>query len=393
MRRSWVRIPELAPSSKAAARTGRGFFRPRRIVSREKTSKRCGCQSPPDAAPLPCGPVVDDDARRVLIVIESTIGGTRLNLRIVTEELVACGKSVAIAYAARREKAFMDDVAIFRSMGVECVEIPMRRAPSPVSDLRAIFSLRRLAGRFRPDVLHLISSKAGLVGRVAAIGLGVRVQYAPHCFAFKSDSPLRHFYALAERLLVPLTDTLVAVCGSEADDARRIGYTDDRIKVVPNHLPAAYAPRRRASPHGGRTAVAFIGRNARQKGVDILLAAYCMLGGTARRGFDLHVMSDLSPDMRKAFEGLGAVVHPYGSHDDAMALLSRCDVLAMPSRWEASPYLVLEALAAGLFVVAHDVGGIGEMIGDGGQGLLYEGDGPDALAEALAGLTNGAVLP
>ena len=383
MRRSWVRIPELAPSYKAAVRTGRGFFRQRRIVSRETTSKRCGCQPRPGAAPLPRGQVVDDDARRVLIVIESTIGGTRLNLRIVTEELVSSGRSVAIAYSARREKAFLEDVDFFRSMGVECVEIPMRRAPDPISDLRAIFSLRRLARRFRPDVLHLISSKAGLVGRLAAAGLGVRVQYAPHCFAFKSDSPLRHFYALAERLLVPLTDTLVAVCGSEAEDARRIGYPDERIREVPNHLPAAYAPQRRP-PHGGRPAVAFIGRNARQKGVDILLDAYGMLGGAARCGFDLHVMSDLPHDMRQAFEGLGAVVHPYGSHDDALSLLSRCDILAMPSRWEACPYLVLEALSAGLLVVAHDVGGIGEMIGDGGEGLLYRGDGPDALAAALS---------
>lgn len=327
---------------------------------------------------------IDDDARRVMVVIESTIGGTRLNLRILVEELAARGKAILLAYSARREKAFLDDVALFRSLGVECVEIPMRRAPDPVSDLRAIFSLRNLIRKFRPDVLHLISSKAGLLGRIAAMGTGVRVQYAPHCFAFKSDSPLRHFYALAERLLVPLTDTLVAVCRSEADDAKRIGYRNDSIRIVPNHLPAPYAPQRRTPTHGGRPSVVFIGRNARQKGVDILLAAYQLLGGATRCGFDLHVMSDLPPDMGKAFKELGAEVHPYGSHADAMELLTRCDILAMPSRWEASPYLVLEALAAGLFVVAHDVGGVGELIDDGVNGLLYKGNDPKTLSAALS---------
>lgn len=326
---------------------------------------------------------IDDGARRVMVVIESTIGGTRLNLRILVTEMIGRGKTVALAYSARRERDFLEDIAQFRALGVECVEVPMRRAPEPFSDIRAIISLRRLLREFRPDTLHLISSKAGLIGRLAAIGTGVTVQYAPHCFAFKSDSPMRSIYATVERFLAPLTDRLVAVCHSEADDARRIGYADSKIWIVPNRLPDGYAPKMHPAANGARPVAAFIGRCARQKGVDILLDAYRLLGGNEGCGFDLVVMSDLKPRMKQAFEALGATVSPYGTHDEAMGLLSRCDMLLMPSRWEAAPYLLLEALAAGVFVVAHDVGGVREIVGGEERGLLYSGGDADALAAAL----------
>ncbi len=314
---------------------------------------------------------------RVLLVLEATIGGTRRHLRDLALGLCKRGFAVHIAYSALRDSDFVRDLALFRSHGIGLTEIPMRRGPSPLRDLAAATRLRRLIRAFQPDVVHLHSTKAGLVGRIAAFGTGVRVLYTPHCFAFEMESRLRPLYRLAERLLAPLTDGLIAVCESEANAARGIGYAPRKIHVVYNGVLPASTP-----PRTERKNIAFIGRNCRQKGVDILLEAWIMLKTIVPEA-SLTVMSDLDNTMRKAFTDAGAIVRDFGTAEEATALLADSAVLAMPSRWEAFPYLLLEALSSGLAVVAADVGGVRECIRDRENGLLVKAGDARELAMAL----------
>ena len=322
-----------------------------------------------------CPPVTD--AIRVVLVLEATIGGTRRHLRDLALELRERGFVVHVAYSALRDPDFVRDIGLFRSHGIGLSEIPMRRGPSPFRDIAAALRLRRVIRKFKPDVIHLHSTKAGLVGRIAAIGSGIRVIYTPHCFAFEMESRLRPLYRLAERLLAPLTDGLIAVCKSEADAARSIGYADGRIHVVYNGVEPS--PTLRNAKTNG---IAFIGRNCRQKGIDTLLDAWLMLKKVVPDA-SLTIMSDLDDEMREAFTDAGAVVRDFGTAEDAAALLADSAILAMPSRWDAFPYLLLEAMSCGLAVVASDVGGVGECVRDRENGLLVEPDNARELAMAL----------
>ncbi len=318
------------------------------------------------------------DGRSVLLVLEATVGGTRRHLRDVATGLAARGFAVHVAYSNGRDPDFDRDVALFRSLGIGCTEIPMRRAPDPFRDFIAVRRLRALIRRLKPAAVHLHSTKAGLVGRLAAAGTGVRVIYSPHCFAFSMETRLGPLYRLAERLLAPLTDGLVAVCENEAEAARSIGFRAGAVHVVYNGVESAPA-----TPNGaGDGRIAFIGRNCRQKGVDILLEAYRRLKAV-RPEAGLTVMSDLDPSLRAAFASAGAEVLPFGTPEESAGLLSRTSILAMPSRWEAFPYLMLEALAAGVAVVASDVGGVGECVKDRENGLLVPPGDPEELAMAL----------
>lgn len=314
---------------------------------------------------------------RVLLVLEATIGGTRRHLRNLALGLCERGFVVHIAYSALRDPDFVRDLALFRSHGLDLTEIPMRRESSPLRDFGAAIRLRRLIRAFKPDVIHLHSTKAGLVGRVAAVGTGARVLYTPHCFAFEMESRLRPLYRLAERLQVPLTDGLIAVCENEANAARSIGYSPRKIHVVYNGVLPASAPPRMDGKN-----IAFIGRNCRQKGVDILLEAWIMLKAIVPEA-SLTMMSDLDGAMRKAFTDAGAIVRDFGTAEEAAALLADSAVLAMPSRWEAFPYLLLEAMASGLAVVASDVGGVRECVRDRENGLLVKAGDARELAMAL----------
>ena len=314
---------------------------------------------------------------RVLLVLEATIGGTRRHLRNLALGLCERGFVVHIAYSALRDPDFVRDLALFRSHGIGLTEISMCRSPSPLRDFGAAIRLRRVIRDFKPDVIHLHSTKAGLVGRIAAVGTGVRVLYTPHCFAFEMESRLRPLYRLAERLLVPLTDGLIAVCESEANAARGIGYSPRKIHVVYNGVVPAATP-----PRAERTTIAFIGRNCRQKGIDILLEAWKKLKEIVPDA-SLTVMSDLDGAMHKAFTDAGAIVRDFGTAEEAAALLADSAILAMPSRWEAFPYLLLEALSSGLAVAASNVGGVRECVRDRENGLLVKAGDARELAMAL----------
>ena len=317
------------------------------------------------------------NALRVLLVLEATIGGTRRHLRDLALGLHERGFVLHIAYSALRDPDFVRDIRLFRSCGIDLTEIPMRRGPSPLRDLVAVIRLRRLLRQFKPDIIHLHSTKAGLVGRLAAIGTRAHVLYTPHCFAFEMESRLRPLYRLAERLLAPFTDGLIAVCESEAEAARSIGYTERKIHVIYNGIAPSPTP-----PTAKREGIAFIGRNCRQKGVDTLLAAWVMLKKVIPEA-SLTVMSDLDDETRKAFTDAGAVVRDFGTAEAVAALLADSAILTMPSRWEAFPYLLLEALSSGLAVVASDVGGVRECVRDRENGLLVAPGDARELAMAL----------
>jgi glycosyltransferase involved in cell wall biosynthesis len=94
-------------------------------------------------------------------------------------------------------------------------------------------------------------------------------------------------------------------------------------------------------------------------------------------------MSDLDCAMRKAFTDAGVIVRDFGTAEDAASLLADSAILAMPSRWEAFPYLLLEALSSGLAVVAADVGGVRECVRDHENGLLIKAGDARELAMAL----------
>lgn len=317
------------------------------------------------------------NAIRVLLVLEATIGGTRRHLRDLALGLSERGFNVHVAYSALRDHDFVRDIGLFRSNGIGLTEIHMRRGPSPLRDFGAAIRLRRLIRQFKPDIIHLHSTKAGLVGRIAALGTGARVIYTPHCFSFEMESRLRPLYRLAERMLATLTDSLIAVCESEARAARSIGYAEGKVHVVYNGIASPPTP-----PTTSRKGIAFIGRNCRQKGVDTLLDAWLMLRKVVPDA-SLTVMSDLDDETRKSFTNAGAVVRDFGTAEEVAALLAASTILAMPSRWEAFPYLLLEAMSCGLAVVAADVGGMGECVRDHENGLLVAPDDARELAMAL----------
>mgnify|MGYP005620642193 CR=1 FL=1 len=229
---------------------------------------------------------------RVLQVVEATTAGVGRHVMDLSGAMLRAGLEVRVACPAVREGARQDTALVGRlqEAGVPVHLLPMRRAIRPAADLRAGRLLLGLIREFKPDVVHAHSSKAGVLGRLAARlarrggGRPVTV-YTPNAFAFSGarSRPARLLLRGIERWLGHhATDALVCVSRSEWDQARRYDVAPPgRLKLIENAVDAGRfaeladpGPARRAlglAPD--RPVVGFVGRLTRQKGASTFIDA------------------------------------------------------------------------------------------------------------------------
>lgn len=271
------------------------------------------------------------------------------------------------------------------------------RPIAPLRDIAAVLELWRELRRLRPDVVHTHSSKAGVVGRVAAWLARVPVRvHTVHGWSFRDhDSALqRRAFITIERLLARITTSLVVV--SEAD--RRSGLalhigSAGQYAVIRSGVPAAPevtdGERQRLAAELGVTGWQVVGSVTRfGPPKDPLTTVRAFAEVAAERDDvvlvlvgDGPVRSIVSAEIDQL--GLAGRVVLTGVRRDVLPLLSMFDVFVLTSHSEGLPRAVLEALAAGLPVVASRVGGIPEVVVDGDNGCLVEDEDVAGTADGI----------
>jgi glycosyltransferase involved in cell wall biosynthesis len=270
----------------------------------------------------------------------------------------------------------------------------VRRPINPWRDALGLVELCRVIRLVRPDVVHVSSSKAGVLGRLAAWALRVPVcVFTVHGWAFAAaDGRASLLYRWADRLVSPVTSA--TICVSELERASGVAARTcaaERTVVIPNAVDVRGALR--ASRQRSRPLLLAVGRLRPPKDFDTLLRALALLPSDA---FEAAIVGD-GPQREElaallAQLGLEDRVRLEGERRDVPALLAEADAFVLSSRSEGLPVSVLEAMAAGLPVVATAVGGVGEAVVDGETGLLVRPADPEALAAALASIVADASL-
>jgi len=191
----------------------------------------------------------------------------------------------------------------------------------------------------------------------------------------------RHAYRFAH--------AIVANSRAAAQQLESEGVPFGRIRVIPNGIAADRFAARRA---GSRIAtVATVANLRKEKAHEVLIAAAARL---APRHPDVRfqIIGDGPRDaeLRALASTLGVSdrVEFLGHREDVPALLARADVFVLPSRSEAFPNGAIEAMAAGLPVIASRVGGLIDLVDEGRTGVLVEPDNPAALADAIGSLVD-----
>jgi glycosyltransferase involved in cell wall biosynthesis len=281
------------------------------------------------------------------------------------------------------------------------VPLAIERAIAPRADLAVLTRYARVVRSVRPDLVHAHSSKAGAVARLGKlVHPRIPVLYTPHGYAFAGffEHELERLaYREAERSLGLLARRVVAVCEAEARLAASVGPAR-RVRVVHNGIDPTEEgpPDQRIRALSSRGAIVCTVTQLRPgKGVETLIDA---LPAVVARHPDvqLAVVGDgplLGPlQARARNQGVGATVHFLGEHADPGAVLRASDVFVLPSWAESFPYVILEAMLAGLPVLTSDVGGIAEAIVHGETGLLVSPRDHVAISRALLALLDDAGL-
>jgi glycosyltransferase involved in cell wall biosynthesis len=310
---------------------------------------------------------------RILTVIPVLgAGGAETVADALARDQLRAGRETQVASAG----GFRADG--LRRQGADLLPVPLTgRRPHDL--LRSTLLLRAAARRRPPTLVHAHNVKATVVARLA-VGRSVPVVATMHGVPNGQ-------YAVAARLLDRSADEVVAVSAGVADRLVTAGLAPSRLRVVENcvlpdpHRAGRDATRRLLGLPEGVPVVVCVARMAPQKRHDTLIAAWRHVSSPAV----LLLVGDgpTRPAVEAAIHaaGLGDRILLLGERDDVPDLLACAEVAVLPTAWEGLPISVLEAMAAGMPVVASDVGDLAETVGRAAT-LVAPGS-PRALADAL----------
>jgi glycosyltransferase involved in cell wall biosynthesis len=322
----------------------------------------------------------------LLVITLAEVGGAQ---SYVASLLPALAERYDVVLAAHGEGPLRASAA---EAGARFVPLRhVRRPIRPWRDLAGLVELVRLLRRERPQILHASSSKAGVLGRLAAVAARVPIRFfTVHGWAFSAHSGVTsQLYRVADRLMAPLTTVTICVSENELAAGLEAGTCrGDRSVVIRNAVDVAAACRSRHDRAVPRLIA--VGRLKAPKDFLTLIRAFAAL---PEGSFEALIVGD-GPD-RAGIEaeirrlGLDGCVRLVGERGDVPKLLADSDVFVLSSRSEGLPVSVLEAMAAELPVVASRVGGLAELVVDGDTGVLVPPGDALALAAALGRLIDG----
>ncbi|MFN3718902.1 MAG: glycosyltransferase family 4 protein [Rhizobium rhizophilum] len=320
---------------------------------------------------------------RIVNCFRSPIGGIFRHVRDLAEQHSDAGHQVGIlcdsSTGGAHEDRLFEQIMPYLSLGV--TRFPIGRSVG-LKDMAALAEAYKLIKELQPDILHGHGAKGGVIARLIGSLLRVRRYrvarlYSPHggSLHFASSSLSGQGVFAAERILERMTESISFVCDYERRTYEaKIGKPRCAATRVYNGISERDFARIPVRPDG--VDFAYIGMLRDLKGPDVFINAFAEAERLVGRPLSGLIIGD-GPDLenyRRMVEqkGLGRRIdfRPAMPITQAFAY---SDIIVVPSRAEAMPYIVLEALAAGKTIIASRVGGIPEILGSDSEALIEPG--------------------
>ncbi|MCM8795289.1 MAG: glycosyltransferase family 4 protein [Candidatus Omnitrophica bacterium] len=315
--------------------------------------------------------------KRILFVITESwyIGGAQRSVACLIEGLdksefeleLACGKGGPLIERLKDK-------------------IKIRIVPSlvrnfhPLKDIVAFVSLLLIIRRKKFEIVHTHSTKAGILGRLAAHLCGVPlIIHTFHGFGFEVETSLikRFVFYCVEKFFSRITDIYIVVGRGLCKYLGK--FCAEKLKIIYHGIDFKALDARKNKEDLGidseKFCIGFVGRIERQKGIPYLLEAIRILK-SYRKDFIVLVVGSgrLLEKMKKLAKrkGIEDMVLFLGHRDDTIELMRCMDIFVLPSLSEGVPYVILEAMFLKKAIVATDVGGISEFIQNEKTGILVK---------------------
>lgn len=323
---------------------------------------------------------------RILYLITQADGGGAQNYTL------ALAKHFHGAIAAGSEAGELFQAA--ENSGLKTFRLNhLKRNINPYHDLMAIWEIRRLIQVYQPDILHLNSSKAGILGSFAGMGLKTKIIFTAHGFVFNEPLPwpMRALYITLEKEASRFRDCIIAV--SEKDRTVAAQYKiipPEKIVTIHNGLPDLdFLPPETAAEQLNLPKNLFlfatIANFYKTKGLHILVDAVALLKQEVKNKCKFVIFGNGPEEqdikLRLKNSGLTGNFLLLGKKDRAYQYLKAFNAFLLPSLKEGFPYVILEALAAGLPILTTTAGGLPEAVGE--AGLLVKPGNAAELAEKI----------
>ena len=325
--------------------------------------------------------------RILYLITRAELGGAQVHLL----QLVRAGVAENELIVATGEEGVLCEQA--RASGAKVIVLRhLRHDPHPWHDIAGLLEIARVIRRERPEIVHAHSGKAGLLGRIAARLCGVPAVYTAHGFAFAEGAPTakRLVAWMGEWLAARTGATTIAVSEGECRLAIRHSISSSSSMVVVHNGCETFE--RTARPETQPPVLIMVARFARPKRQDILLRAFSKLSQAAQLWFvgdgpDLENARFLACEL-----GIESRVVFWGARTNVPQLLEQAQIAVLLSDHEGFGLSLIEAMSAGLPVVASDVGGMREVVLPNESGYLVRNEDETPLVEALERLVNDPAL-
>ena len=253
---------------------------------------------------------------------------------------------------------------------------------------KAMSAIRKAIKRIKPDVIYCHSTWAGLFVRFPMLFFGktCRVIYNAHGWVFLRDTAewKRKVYAGVERILQGQADKIINVSKYEYNAAIRYGLKKNNQTVVYSGIsPEKGKVDSQVKLPLGKINLLFVGRFDPQKGLDLLLEAF---NSCQRQDLHLTIIGDnvVGGGVKIEKKNTDRVTFlGWIPHDKLASYYSACDVVVMPSRWEAFGLVAIEAMKYGKAVIVSNRGALPELIEDGKNGFVFNFEKAEQLIEIL----------
>ncbi|RMH55316.1 MAG: glycosyltransferase family 1 protein [Candidatus Hydrogenedentota bacterium] len=325
------------------------------------------------------------------VIARLNVGGPARHVVWLSARLDRCFETRLVTGFVEANEEEM--TSFYRAEGITPVYIRGLGRSIGLRDLPAFFRLLCEMRRFRPDIVHTHTAKAGLLGRSAALllnlsGRRIRTVHTFHGHVLHGyfSAPVSLLFRLLERFLGHVaTDRVIAISRQQFEELcfRYKVAPQERFRIIPLGLdlaPLEAVARNRPSHPRKPPRIGFIGRLTSIKEPHVFLEAIRRVQKTER---DAVAVIAGDGELRSELEQIAPPGTRFlGNRSEIAEVLSEIDLLALSSRNEGTPLSIIEAFAAGVPVASTAAGGCIDLLADG-RGLLSPIGEPDLLAQNI----------
>lgn len=331
------------------------------------------------------------------IVNRFNLGGITYNVTYLSRFLPANYETKLIG--GPEEKFEQNSLYIPNQFGIEPeIILEMRRSINPLQDLKAYFKIKEIIKNYKPDIVHTHASKAGFIGRLAAMHCKVPVivhTFHGHVFNGYFSNFKTAIFKYVERYLAKKTTAIIAISQSQKTDLFKIHKvcSAEKIKIIPlgfdlDRFTKDQANKRlkfrtKHNLQPNELAIGIIGRLAPIKNHFMFLNCINKLRQSTTVPFKALIIGD--GEMRASLENYlnqlnisfnqaNSYVHFVGWVKEVDMALAGLDLVCLTSNNEGTPVSLIEAQAAGKYIISTNVGGVQDILEENAGKLVEPGD-------------------